>query len=359
MKKKTIILLGLVLIVVLIFLIPMISCQSSTTDETSDTVVATDETSDTTTTDETSDEAVVTAETSTSCIDCHNDTTLILAREVQWGASLHGSGMTFERNGADCATCHTSEGFTERITTGTYEIAEDIDNPSPINCRTCHSIHDTYTSSDWALTTNEAVTFELTGDTFDLGNSNLCANCHQPRPAEVPQVDGGDYEITSTRFGPHHGPQSSIIAGVGGYGDEYTGSNIHYENVDNGCITCHMTDETYGKQAGGHTMNITYDYHGQTEEYLAGCIECHEDIETFDRNGLQTEIEEMLEEVRVLLVAQGLIDGESGSGIKGIFTSEQAGALWNYKTVEEDRSHGVHNPGFTKSLLETALEALE
>ena len=59
--------------------------------------------------------------------------------------------MTFERNGAGCAVCHTSEGFTERITTGTFEIAEDIDNPSPINCRTCHSIHDTYTSSDWAL----------------------------------------------------------------------------------------------------------------------------------------------------------------------------------------------------------------
>jgi hypothetical protein len=106
-------------------------------------------------------------------------------------------------------------------------------------------------------------------------------------------------------------------------------------------------------------MNITYEYHGATEEYLVGCIECHEDIESFDRDGLQTEIEEMLEEVRVLLVAQGLIDGESGSGITGTFTSEQVGALWNFKTVEEDRSMGVHNPKFTKSLLETALDALK
>jgi nitrate/TMAO reductase-like tetraheme cytochrome c subunit len=303
-------------------------------------------------------EEVVTAETTESCIDCHNDTTLILAREVQWSASLHGSGMTFERNGANCATCHTSEGFTERMTTGTFEIAEDIENPSPINCRTCHNIHDTNTSADWALTSSEAVTFELTGDIYDLGNSNLCVNCHQPRPADVPVVGGGDYEITSTRFGPHHGPQSSMLAGVGGYGEEYTGSNVHYDSVDNGCITCHMSD-AYGKQAGGHTMNVTYEYHGATEESLSSCIACHEDIESFDRDGVQTEIEELLEEVHVLLVAQGLIDGESGSGLTGTFTSEQAGALWNYKTIEEDRSMGVHNPKFAKFLLETALEALE
>lgn len=356
MKKKTIILLWLALTVAVIFLIAMISCQGSIAEETSS--AAEEEVAETT--EEVAEEVVVTAETSESCIDCHNDTTLILAREVQWETSLHGSGMTFERNGASCANCHTSEGYTERITTGTFEISEDIQNPSPINCRTCHSIHDTYTSSDWALTSSEPVTLELTGDVYDLGNSNLCATCHQPRTSyEIPLAGGGDIEITSTRFGPHHGTQSSMIAGVGGYGDEYTGSNIHYENVDSGCITCHMTDTAYGKQAGGHTMNITYEYHGSTSEYLEGCIACHEDIESFDRDGLQTEVEEMLEEVHVLLVAQGLIDGESGSGLTGTFTSEQVGALWNYKTVEEDRSMGVHNPKFTKFLLETALDALK
>jgi hypothetical protein len=149
-----------------------------------------------------------------------------------------------------------------------------------------------------------------------------------------------------------------MIIGVGGYG-EYTGSKVHYESVENGCVSCHMTDTAYGKQAGGHTMNVTYEYHGETEEYLTGCMVCHEDIESFDRNGVQTEIELLLEEAHGLLVAQGLIDGESGSGIPGTFTSEQAGALWNYKTVEEDRSNGVHNPGFAKSLLEIAIDALK
>ena len=349
------ILLGLALLTALVFLIPMVACESSTTEEASDAEEAVVETAEE---EVAAEEVVVTAEDSDSCMDCHNDTTIILAREVQWENSLHGAGYTFERNGASCAGCHTSEGFTEHMAAGTTEIAETIQDPSPINCRTCHNIHDTYTSSDWSLTSSDPVTLELTGDVFDLGKGNLCANCHQPRTSyEIPVAGGGDVEITSTRFGPHHGDQSSMLVGVGGYGDEFTGSSLH-DDVENGCITCHMSS-AYGKQSGGHTMNVTYEYHGAVEENLAGCIACHEDIETFDRDGLQTEVEEMLEEVHVLLVAQGLIDGESGSGITGTFTSEQAGALWNYKTVEEDRSMGVHNPKYAKYLLETALEALE
>jgi len=355
MKK---ILLSLLVVTLAVSLSIMgIACKEEAVEEATDADTATEEAVDDTT-EEVTEEVVVTAEDGGSCMDCHNDSTLIVSKNVQWEASLHGSGMTFERNGASCANCHTSEGFTERMTTGTFEIAEDVENPSPINCRTCHDIHDTYTTADWALTSTEPVTLELTGDVYDLGDSNLCVNCHQPRTSyEIPVAGAGDVEITSTRFGPHHGPQSSMLAGVGGYG-EYSGSNVHYDSVDNGCITCHMSD-AYGKQAGGHTMNVTYEYHGSTSESLNGCIECHEDIESFDRGGLQTEVEELLAEAHELLVEQGMIDGESGSGITGTFTSEQVGALWNYKTVEEDRSMGVHNPKFTKFLLETAIEALQ
>ncbi len=292
-----------------------------------------------------------------TCSDCHNDTTLITARQVQYEASLHGSGFTFERNSASCAICHTSEGFTERIATGSVEIAGAIENPSPVNCSTCHQIHNTYTTADWALTVDSAVTLELTGDTIDLGKGNLCASCHQPRWSyAIPEVGGGDVEITSTRFGPHHGPQSSMLAGVGGYG-EYNGPNVHLDTIPDGCTTCHMAD-AYGKQAGGHTMSMAYEYHGSEMQNLAGCESCHSDIESFDRNGLQTEVQALIDELKDLLVAEGLLT-ESGSGVTGTFSSEQAGALWNYKTVTEDRSLGIHNPQFAKFLLQTAIDALK
>lgn len=291
-----------------------------------------------------------------ACSTCHNDTTLVKAREVQYANSLHGAGFTFERSGADCAICHTSEGFVERLATGSVEIAEDVENPSPVNCRTCHEIHTTYTAADWALRVDSPVTLELTGDTIDLSKGNLCASCHQPRWSyEIPQVGGGDVEITSTRFGPHHGTQSSMLTGIGGFG-EFTGTSVHLA-VPDSCTTCHMAD-AYGKQAGGHTMTMEYEYHGHEVANVAGCTSCHSGIEDFDRNGVQTEIQAMLDELKVLLVAEGLIE-ESGSGIVGTFSSEQAGALWNYKTVLEDRSLGVHNSQFAKALLQTGIDALK
>ena len=362
MKKKILVLLGLAVALVVIILI-FVSCKDSTTAETSVAGSTVAETAASTTVAEASDNSVVAGEEG-SCADCHNSTTQIVSKEVQYSGSLHGSGNTFERSTAACAICHTSEGFTERIDAGTFEVAADIQNASPINCRTCHNIHDTYTKTDWSLANTDPVKLQLTGDVYDKGNSNLCANCHQPRPGtDVPVAGGGDVEITSTRYGPHHGPQSSMLLGVGGYG-EYKGSSVHYDAVDEGCISCHMTDTAFGKLAGGHTMNITYEAEGEPAEFLTGCLTCHEDIESLDRNGVQTEIAAMAEEVRVLLVKQGLVvaDSEPGAipgGVEGTFTSEQAGALWNYKTVLEDRSMGIHNPGYAKFLLQTALDALK
>ena len=43
----------------------------------------------------------------------------------------------------------------------------------------------------------------------------------------------------------------------------------------------------------------------------------------------------------------------------GIFPEAEAKALWDLLVVEEDQSMGVHNPGYTKALLEAALEAIQ
>ncbi|MFC2072373.1 hypothetical protein ACFLUU_06675 [Chloroflexota bacterium] len=293
------------------------------------------------------------------CSTCHNETTLIKARQVQWASSAKATGGNFERNGTDCAYCHTNEGFIAgSLSADTQEVAVAPDNPSPIQCRTCHEIHETYTSADWDLRATAPVTLLTTGDTYDKGKSNLCANCHQPREATVPpQVGGGDVEITSTRYGPHHGPQSSMLMGTGGYGD-YTGSNVHYDFTTDGCVVCHMATP-YGAQAGGHTFGVGYEYHEVLEPNLAACDSCHADIEDFDRNGAQTEVLALIEEAKALLIAEGLLQENGSSTVTGTFSSAQAGAVYNYKYVTEDRSIGTHNPAYTKFLLQTAIDALK
>jgi hypothetical protein len=40
----------------------------------------------------------------------------------------------------------------------------------------------------------------------------------------------------------------------------------------------------------------------------------------------------------------------------GTYSEELAGATWNYMIVYEDHSHGIHNPSWTKAILEKAIE---
>jgi len=127
--------------------------------------------------------------------------------------------------------------------------------------------------------------------------------------------------------------------------------------VTDGCVTCHMA-KAYGTQAGGHTMNTSYEYHGDEVPNMAGCESCHSGIETFDINGLQTEVKTLLEELGAKLTDLELIT-DTGSVVKGTYPSDQAGAIFNYKWIEEDRSYGVHNPKYVKALLKNSIEALQ
>ena len=43
----------------------------------------------------------------------------------------------------------------------------------------------------------------------------------------------------------------------------------------------------------------------------------------------------------------------------GTYTITQAQAAWNYLTVVEDQSNGVHNPAYTKALIKNSIEALD
>ena len=276
------------------------------------------------------------------CIECHNEQTLLFSKRVQWEQSTHATGGQYVRGAsATCAGCHASEGFTVRIADGLHpdELEQGFDSPSPINCRTCHQIHTTYTGQDYALESTGPVDLYQAGGTYDAGLSNQCAGCHQPFNA-FPGATNGEVEITSTRFGPHHGAEASTLIGTGGALIEGSPS-VHYALVQEGCIGCHMGPEA------DHRMS----------SQVSRCHDCHGGIEDFDYNGAQTEIRSMVEEVGALLLSRGLID-EEGRSVPGTYPESEAAALWNYKVVLEDQSFGVHNANFARALLEQALEAL-
>lgn len=295
--------------------------------------------------------------TDLSCTECHNDTTLIWSKEAQFRErSVHGTGEAFERGtSTSCAGCHGTEGAKARINAGLPPhdpSVEGVTNVSPFDCRTCHNIHTTYTRDDFSLTGGEQpVKLEYTEGTFDGGKGNLCANCHQIRN-ELPVAADGNIDLgENTRFGPHYGAEAPMLLGEGGVGGVSGSPSAHYQMVENTCVYCHMGDE----------RNHTY------EPEVARCQTCHADAENFDINGVQTEVQAMLDEVHDLLVASGIMRADYtddtgnlqvGRSVPGVYPEAVANAMWNYKLVVYDQSRGVHNSAYAKALLQQALDAL-
>lgn len=285
---------------------------------------------------------------SLTCTECHNDTALITRHKANWTTSVHGSGgaLAYAGERKDCAGCHDGATFSQMIAEGKNFSQVESGNAAPTHqdCRTCHQIHTTYTSADWALETNAPVVFVINGVTFDGGAGNLCANCHQARrnmPSFKDKADATKYTSTSPRFNPHLSVQGDILMGVGGFGVEGK-PGMHYTGVKDTCVACHMSTDKV------HTF----------KPQMSNCVTCHTDAKNFDVNGFQTEVKARMEELKKLLTDKGLLDAD-GAVIPGTWDEKTATALWNYGVIEEDASHGVHNPEYVKALLDAAFEALK
>jgi hypothetical protein len=295
-----------------------------------------------------------------NCSQCHNSGSAIYSRQIQLSASVHQTGGNFSHNSSDCAPCHTNEGFIERINTGATTSSVPS-NPSPIGCRTCHKIHEKFDSSDYELRSISKVKLWLNDKEIDFGTGNLCINCHQPRKVNpMPQIGGGTVNITSKYWGLHHSTQGTIFAGTGGFeisGSKKYQNSEHQSSIKNSCVTCHMAPP-YGAMAGGHTMNMTYDYYGTKTLNTSGCISCHSDTKTLlsETAAVENDIDTLLTALGKELVIKGIITNAGSLKTPQTLSPELAGIYLNYSMILEDKSHGIHNYKYVKALLINSLE---
>lgn len=311
------------------------------------------------------------------CITCHSSShrdPIINAYE----SSGHGSGSSWARGtSASCAQCHNNEGYLDYLsgrffkTDDTGDYLEDVNgdpiptvNPdgyavsNPISCTGCHDAHRSFDfendGNDYAVRNIDPVKLDLdptivvdfSNSADPLGLSNACITCHQPRTSYAIPTGTADYEITSSRFGPHHGPQATLYEGIMGAniaGSEgYPGVASSTHRTGASCTSCHMGESTEVTQ-GGHTWVPSED----------ACITCH-------TNGVPSEVSGYAADFQTLhdlLLAEGAITA-TGSTVSGTYPVKVAQAVWNYKTLEEDKSNGVHNPAYAKALLKNSIEAL-
>jgi hypothetical protein len=329
-----------------------------------------------------------------NCTQCHVGDELLLAKQLQYAVSIHRTGEHLYNSGS-CGSCHSHQGFLERVDSDEYELVDEIEDPVYINCRTCHQIHTDYDEADWDFTAttpfdlyNEDIT-SLAREEVDWGAEagNLCGRCHQARPLrervgdnddvnDIPQLGGPDVNITSTRYGFHYGTQGQVAAGIGAY--EFTGSRpIPSDPHDHGdpagnpklCATCHMAFAE-GIELGGHTWNMAVRANGEVEANVAGCnvAACHGgDIIVDDLTGLQDEILLLLQQLDALLVAQGikqqLSPGYTIHDLEyyvntGTYSATLAAAMANWAMFAWDRSLGLHNPRYARAVLTNTIEAI-
>ncbi len=297
------------------------------------------------------------AQAPATCFECHSDTTtFLLAATAEWQHSRHGEAETLFESGASCSGCHTSEGFIERVEGNT---PVEVNNPTPIGCFTCHAPH---SNGDFRLRWNTVATMQ-TGVTWDLHAANICAACHQSRRNVNTYIKAAPTRtLLTTRFGPHHGPQSDILIGTNGYQytwyayDQTPHRTATTSNDKDGCLECHFKTGA-GLAVGGHTFNMRSEG-AETLLNTAACEPCHGDRDDFDLDGVQTEVAGLIVDLETRLTTAGLMtDGLPTDSLRT--SADSAGAVWNLLIAKEDRSRGVHNAEYVRGLLQSSIEFIQ
>ncbi len=268
---------------------------------------------------------------------------------------------------ASCYKCHYTPGYVGAVESGTPfheysyfpwfdESLVPRDTPN-ISCSVCHDPHQADTGNPYGLRTGSAGT--------------ACDTCHYEKwHNAILEGRAGEFE------NGYHYP-----------GEDYTpfsGENNPHRTADK-CVHCHM-DETLNVRdgndvlkIGGHTMRMRDYGDDQVPETgddilnLAACqnADCHPGLTDFDHQGKQTEIKGLLTILGDMLKGEnhgflpGFQPGKCARCHKGgtvpfldDFNNVLENAYTNYKLVLNDRSWGIHNPGYVVKLLQDSISSV-
>lgn len=289
---------------------------------------------------------------------CHSTTNLLSTTvevtQLQWAYSGHADNSYIkDQLYGDVANvcgpqCHSREGFIESID----DSASYNTNIFPIDCKGCHNYHDS-SLFDFSTRVEEAVDMP-SGLSYDFGNSNICAACHQSwYQVDLLVKDSTVIDTTWIQWVLHGANEADVFGGRNGYQVEGGSYDLaQHRNNSEGCISCHMTDSD-DLALGGHSMNITGDGVNNLENTCN--IPCH-GAGTYTPtvlNAIKLTINLKLNQLKDSLISNGLLDPVSEEPIAGqvIADADAAGALYNYFYVLKDKSNGIHNFTYDTTLI--------
>lgn len=293
-----------------------------------------------------------------------------------WSSGGHGvlEAPAIASGGA-CLGCHEAKAVNSRFGGSNLYAEANDPNPMPITCVSCHDPHG-----------NSANVSQLRFSMAARDTTNLCIQCHNRRA--VP-------DLTTAR-GPH-APQGPTFLGYAGWqppGFSWDSTNIpsHANPGPNPdlCGRCHVATFSVGSGA-----SFVRNYTGH-KFYAIPCLAadgtvdttttCDPSVRTFatcaDNDGCHSSegaaralFVSLDQEMRYL--ADVLWHDTNGNdvidaGDTGLLTQVPSseftvsatmttakGALFNVRLLNTDRSHGVHNPPYLRSLLIATINAVQ
>lgn len=296
------------------------------------------------------------------CGQCHDEDPYYY-QTIQWSISGHAVATRYPTGPGrgSCVECHSGIGFIESIK-GKEERSTDYE---AVTCAVCHDVHNPETPS--LLRTVENVVLNNGEEVTVGGRGKLCMNCHKSRR------DAETYTQQYARhYGPHYSCQTDMLLGTNAveYG-KVIGSTSHIYATEDACATCHMheldrNDPSF-QRVGGHTFkpvsdNGTPDDPSDDFDMTAACVDCHGPMESFDMarsdfnydgivEGVKTEIGHLLHALAMKLPPIG----EDSVVVAEDYTPAELKAAFNYLFVEEDGSHGIHNPQYAAGILRASI----
>jgi len=293
----------------------------------------------------------------------------------QWKNSQHknalkdikGHGETKNR----CLRCHNVEKI--------YDENVDLtDAQFGIECAACHEPHKK--KNPYQLRFFGKITL-ANGTEVEADVGAMCMQCHTDRIEDADSsADAGE--------NPQY-TQSEMLSGTGGveYGETFENSyhatdnfKVSGKETNEKCITCHMFDTPADTEAGHNSVG-SHSFAMRDKDNninIKACYQCHSSssFTTFDRKargdydgdktteGIQTEIEGLLDLLKTAIVASGNVtfSVDSFARPKFIFsagaTSEEKKAAFNWLFVNNDKSKGIHNTAYAVQLLQKSYKHL-
>ena len=261
----------------------------------------------------------------------------------QWRHSPHaGSGDSPEElqrmNTADCAHCHTAQGYWEVLLEG-KESSAPYENVTGLTCHACH-----FTNSE----------IDRPGALRVGDVKSACVGCHD-------LIVINDAEELSWCS------QGSVYKGRGGA--EFAGSDVAsstHSKLPKSCVSCHMAQPANNidpHAVSGHTFRVMTKGDTPRAFNTKGCIGCHQDITLAVVEKSQAEVNALLAILENLLPKTIIPSEEEHRMLPRLpgdltLSDAEAKASFNYWMVVKDGSLGVHNPGYTRNLLKDSIEAL-